>query len=69
MTAAATHGDVLVEGAPLESLEAVAAKMRSVGVTVVREGVFVNSLPAGSLTGKRGDDPIELPIVVTRATR
>jgi UDP-N-acetylglucosamine 1-carboxyvinyltransferase len=38
VAAAATRGDVLVEGAPLESLEAVVAKMRSAGVEVAREG-------------------------------
>ena len=51
VAAAATHGDVLVEGAPLESLEAVAAKMRSVGVTVVREGNGVRVRADGGLRG------------------
>jgi UDP-N-acetylglucosamine 1-carboxyvinyltransferase len=35
---AAAGGDVLIEGAPLEDLEAVAAKMRQAGVEIGREG-------------------------------
>jgi UDP-N-acetylglucosamine 1-carboxyvinyltransferase len=38
VAAAATRGDVLVEGAPLEDMEAVVAKLRDAGVSVFREG-------------------------------
>jgi UDP-N-acetylglucosamine 1-carboxyvinyltransferase len=38
VAAAAAGGDVLLEGAPLEDLEAVVAKLRAVGVEVGREG-------------------------------
>ncbi|AKT37047.1 UDP-N-acetylglucosamine 1-carboxyvinyltransferase [Chondromyces crocatus] len=38
VAAAAAGGDVLLEGAPLEDLEAVAAKLRQAGVEVGREG-------------------------------
>jgi len=38
VAAAAAGGDVLLEGAPLEDLEAVVAKMRQAGVEVGREG-------------------------------
>ncbi len=38
VAAAATGGDVLLEGVTFEHLEAVASKMRSAGVTVEREG-------------------------------
>ena len=38
---AAAGGDVLIEGAPLEHLEAVAAKMRQAGVEIGREGTAV----------------------------
>src|SRR4051812_41568385 len=38
VAAAAAGGDVLLEGAPLEDLEAVVAKLRAAGVEVGREG-------------------------------
>jgi UDP-N-acetylglucosamine 1-carboxyvinyltransferase len=38
---AAAGGDVLIEGAPLENLEAVVAKMRQAGVEIGREGSAV----------------------------
>jgi len=38
VAAAAAGGDVLLEGAPLEEMEAVVAKLRSAGVEVGREG-------------------------------
>jgi len=41
VAAAATGGDVLLEGAPLEDLEAVVAKMRQAGVEIGREGTAV----------------------------
>lgn len=41
VAAAAAGGDVLLEGAPLEDLEVVAAKMRAAGVEVSREGDYV----------------------------
>jgi len=41
VAAAAAGGDVLIEGAPLEDLEAVAAKLRQAGVEVGREGECV----------------------------
>jgi UDP-N-acetylglucosamine 1-carboxyvinyltransferase len=41
VAAAATGGDVLLEGAPLEDLEAVVAKLRSAGVEIGREGTAV----------------------------
>src|SRR5207244_2713300 len=41
VAAAATGGDVLVDGAPLEDLEPVVVKLRSAGVEVSREGEAV----------------------------
>jgi UDP-N-acetylglucosamine 1-carboxyvinyltransferase len=41
VAAAATRGDVLVEGAPLEDLESVVARMRMAGVDISREGTGV----------------------------
>jgi UDP-N-acetylglucosamine 1-carboxyvinyltransferase len=41
VAAAAAGGDVLLEGAPLEDLEAVTAKLRQAGVEVGREGTAV----------------------------
>lgn len=41
VAAAATGGDVLVEGAPLEDLEPVALKLRQAGISVSREGSAV----------------------------
>ncbi len=41
VAAAATYGDVLVEGATLEDLEALCAKMRRAGVGIEREGTGI----------------------------
>jgi UDP-N-acetylglucosamine 1-carboxyvinyltransferase len=51
VAAAAAGGDVLLEGAPLEALEALVAKLRQVGAEVGREGdyVRVRRAPGGPL--------------------
>ncbi len=49
--AAATRGDVLLEGVTFEHLEAVAAKMRQAGVVVEREGDGVRVVASTPLRG------------------
>jgi UDP-N-acetylglucosamine 1-carboxyvinyltransferase len=49
VAAAATYGDVLVEGASLEDLEALAAKMRRAGVNIEREGTGIRVVANGPL--------------------
>ncbi|MEZ4294421.1 MAG: UDP-N-acetylglucosamine 1-carboxyvinyltransferase [Polyangiaceae bacterium] len=54
---AAAGGDVLIEGAPLEDLEAVVAKLRKAGVEIGREGSAVRV--------RRGDTPLRAVEVTT----
>jgi UDP-N-acetylglucosamine 1-carboxyvinyltransferase len=54
---AAAGGDVLIEGAPLEDLEAVVAKMRQAGVEIGREGAAVRV--------RREDKPLRAVDVTT----
>jgi UDP-N-acetylglucosamine 1-carboxyvinyltransferase len=54
---AAAGGDVLIEGAPLEDLEAVVAKMRAAGVEIGREGT--------ALRVRREDRPLRAVDVTT----
>ena len=56
--AAATRGNVLLEGVTLDHLEAVAAKMRQAGVIVAREGDGVRVTVDGEL---RGTDIVTAP--------
>jgi UDP-N-acetylglucosamine 1-carboxyvinyltransferase len=46
VAAAAAGGDVLIEGAPLEDLEALVAKMRSCGIDISRQGNAVRVVRA-----------------------
>jgi len=57
VAAAAAGGDVLLEGAPLEDLEAVVAKLRAIGVEVGREGNAVRV--------RRGDKPLRAVDITT----
>jgi len=54
---AAAGGDVLLEGAPLEDLEAVVAKMRQAGVEIGREGT--------AMRVRRGDTPLRAVDITT----
>jgi UDP-N-acetylglucosamine 1-carboxyvinyltransferase len=56
---AAAGGDVLLQGAPLEDLEAVVAKLRQAGVAIGREGLAVR-------VARRPDTPIR-PVHITTA--
>jgi UDP-N-acetylglucosamine 1-carboxyvinyltransferase len=56
---AAAGGDVLLEGAPLEDLEAVVAKLRQAGVEIGREGSAVR-------VARRPDAPLK-PVHITTA--
>lgn len=56
--AAATRGNVLLEGVTLDHLEAVAAKMRQAGVVVAREGDGVRVTVDGEM---RGTDIVTAP--------
>jgi UDP-N-acetylglucosamine 1-carboxyvinyltransferase len=58
VAAAAAGGDVLLEGVPLEDLEAVVAKLRMTGTEVAREGDAVRVA--------RGDTPLR-PVDITTA--
>ncbi len=49
--AAATRGDVLLEGVTFDHLEALAAKLRAAGVVVEREGEGVRVAASGELRG------------------
>ncbi|MCA9532758.1 MAG: UDP-N-acetylglucosamine 1-carboxyvinyltransferase [Myxococcales bacterium] len=49
VAAAATYGDVLVQGASLEDLEALSAKMRRAGVKIEREGTGIRVVAEGPL--------------------
>jgi UDP-N-acetylglucosamine 1-carboxyvinyltransferase len=51
VAAAVTRGDVLVDRAPLEALEAVVAKLRAAGVEVAREGAGVRVVVTKELVG------------------
>ena len=51
VAAAATQGNVLVEGAPLESLESVVARMRAAGVEISREGTGIRVVMEKELRG------------------
>src|SRR6185369_9013620 len=59
VAAAAAGGDVMLEGAPLEDLEAVVAKLRQAGVEVGREGAAVR-------VARRPDRPLR-PVNITTA--
>ncbi len=56
---AAAGGDVLLDGAPLEDLEAVVAKLRQAGVEIGREGTAVR-------IARRPDQPLR-PVHITTA--
>jgi UDP-N-acetylglucosamine 1-carboxyvinyltransferase len=58
VAAAAAGGDVLLEGAPLEDLEAVVAKLRATGVEVGREGDAVR-------VARREDKPLKAVDITT----
>jgi UDP-N-acetylglucosamine 1-carboxyvinyltransferase len=57
VAAAAAGGDVLIEGAPVQDLEAVIAKLRAAGVQITREGHAVRV--------RRGDEPLRAVDVTT----
>src|SRR5689334_15245400 len=59
VAAAAAGGDVMLEGAPLEDLEAVVAKLRQAGVEIGREGAAVR-------VARRPDQPLR-PVNITTA--
>jgi UDP-N-acetylglucosamine 1-carboxyvinyltransferase len=59
VAAAAAGGDVLLEGAPLEDLEAVIAKLRLAGVEIGRDGSAVR-------VARRRDSPLR-PVNITTA--
>jgi UDP-N-acetylglucosamine 1-carboxyvinyltransferase len=59
VAAAAAGGDVLLEGAPLDDLEAVVAKLRQAGVQIGREGSFVR-------VARKPDSPLK-PVNITTA--